>query len=121
MTYQPQGSCRKQRRTVTENGGKGTKTSEHKTSNPRCYAEDEMSGEEFRHAVEAFIARQQRSLREEFSSIAKNLDEVKLENQTCGGGFPAPGLLPAPPPPLPLNSQVSRLILAASSLRKSGN
>ena len=49
--------------------GKAQKTSEHKTSNPRCYAEDEMSGEEFRHAVEAFIARQQRSLREEFSSI----------------------------------------------------
>ncbi|KAL1812070.1 hypothetical protein ACET3Z_022135 [Daucus carota] len=69
MTYQPQDSCRKLRRTVTENGRKGTKTYEHKTFNPKCYAEDEMSGEEFRHAVEAFIARQQRSLREEFSSI----------------------------------------------------
>ena len=49
--------------------GKAQKTSEHKTSNPRCYAENEMSGEEFRQAVEAFIAREQRSLREEFSSI----------------------------------------------------
>ncbi|KAK1352244.1 Testis-and ovary-specific PAZ domain-containing protein 1 [Heracleum sosnowskyi] len=85
MRYQPQDSCRKLRRTVTENGRKSEKysersddavikkTPEHKTLlqnlSPRCYAEDDMSGEEFRHAVEAFIARQQRSLREEFSSI----------------------------------------------------
>lgn len=86
MTYQPRDSCRKLRRTVTENGRKSEKyserpddaaviikTSEHKTSvqnfSPKYYAEDEMSGEEFRHTVEAFIARQQRSLREEFSSI----------------------------------------------------
>ncbi|KAL1810936.1 hypothetical protein ACET3Z_021001 [Daucus carota] len=70
MKYEPQDSCRKLRRTVTENG---STPSVHKTGEQsfksKYYAEDEMSGEEFRHAVEAFIARQQRSLREECSSI----------------------------------------------------
>lgn len=59
--YQHEYSHRKLRRSMTE----------------RCrekvysYAEDEMSGDEFRRTVEAFIARQQRSLREEedFSAI----------------------------------------------------
>ncbi|KAL8096941.1 uncharacterized protein LOC141683763 [Apium graveolens] len=85
MKHQPQDSCRRLRRTVTENGRKSEKysertdyavirkTPEHETwgqnFSRKCYAEDEMSGEEFRHTVEAFIARQQRSLREEFSSI----------------------------------------------------
>lgn len=38
---------------------------EEKSAAVGGYAEDEMSGEEFRRAVEAFIARQQRFLREE--------------------------------------------------------
>ncbi|KAK1369571.1 hypothetical protein POM88_035663 [Heracleum sosnowskyi] len=86
MRYQHRDSCIELRRTVTENGRKTGKHHErasdaamiqkggdHRVSaqdfNPKCYAEDEMSGEEFRHAVEAFIARQKRSLREELSSI----------------------------------------------------
>lgn len=86
MRYQHRDCCIELRPTVTENGRKTGKHNErvsdaamiqkscdHKVSaqnfNPKCYAEDEMSGEEFRHEVEAFIARQKRSLREEFSSI----------------------------------------------------
>lgn len=53
-------SRRELRRSVTERSQKSVNS----------YAEDEMSGDEFRRKVEAFIARQQRSLREEeFSAI----------------------------------------------------
>lgn len=86
MRYHHRDSCMKLRPTVTENGQKSArhnerasdaamihKSCDHRVSaqnfKPKCYAEDEMSGEEFRHAVEAFIARQKRSLREEFSSM----------------------------------------------------
>ncbi|KAF1002086.1 hypothetical protein AG4045_023391 [Apium graveolens] len=84
--YHRRDSCIEPRRTVTENGRKTgkhnkrtpgaamiQKSCDHRVSahnfRPKCYAEDEMSGEEFRQAVEAFIARQKRSLKEEFSSI----------------------------------------------------
>ncbi|KAL1833766.1 hypothetical protein ACET3Z_003417 [Daucus carota] len=87
MRYQHRDFGKKLGPTLTENGRKTRnnderalespamigKSGHHRVSaqkfSPKCYAEDEMSGEEFRHAVEAFIARQQKFLREEFSSI----------------------------------------------------
>lgn len=59
-------SRRELRRSVTERSRKSVNCG----AGVNSYAEDEMSGDEFRRKVEAFIARQQRSLREEqFSAI----------------------------------------------------
>ncbi|XP_034681903.1 uncharacterized protein LOC117911610 [Vitis riparia] len=54
-------TCRELRRSVTEKCRKSTDSCE------KNYSEDDMSNEEFRRAVEAFIARQQRFRREEES------------------------------------------------------
>ncbi|KAJ9704755.1 hypothetical protein PVL29_003009 [Vitis rotundifolia] len=54
-------TCRELRRSVTEKCMKSTDSCE------KNYSEDDMSNEEFRRAVEAFIARQQRFRREEES------------------------------------------------------
>lgn len=58
--YQHENSRRELRRSATEKCRKSVNC-----SGVSSYAEDEMSGDEFRRTVEAFIARQQRSLREE--------------------------------------------------------
>lgn len=59
--YQHEDIHRKVNRSMTESGRK-TVNYGQKVS---CYKEDEMSGDEFRRTVEAFIARQQKYLREE--------------------------------------------------------
>uniref|UniRef100_A0A5B6ZP64 Uncharacterized protein n=1 Tax=Davidia involucrata TaxID=16924 RepID=A0A5B6ZP64_DAVIN len=54
---------RELKRSVSESSRKSVNDSEKVAA--RSYMEDDMSSEEFRRTVEAFIARQQRFLREE--------------------------------------------------------
>ncbi|XP_052192164.1 uncharacterized protein LOC127801262 isoform X2 [Diospyros lotus] len=61
------------RRTATE-------ACRNSTAAEACYPEDEMSNEEFRRTVEAFIARQQRFLREQELSGILRYSSTRMEN-----------------------------------------